>query len=99
MNKVNSLRRKMPLIKTALEKSRMIGDKTYRGKDYMLPKASKFYQRDGNRSQDEFMQSHKSFNRNNVVYESTKIDKHCKIIDQMLNFFENDSRTTAKVIK
>lgn len=58
----------MPLIKIALDKTRKIGEKAYRGKDYLLPKASKFYQRSGDRSQDEFLQSHKSFNRNNVAY-------------------------------
>ena len=67
MIKVNSLRKKVPLIKTALSKVRKIGEKKYRGKDYLVPKASKFHQRN-DRSQDEFMQTHRSYNRNNVTY-------------------------------
>ena len=86
MIKVNSLRKKVPLIKTTLEKVRKIGDKKYKGKDYCLPKASKFY-KCNNKSQEEFMQTHRSYNRNNVGYESVKIDKHTKIIDQIMNFF------------
>ena len=52
MIKINSLRRKVPVIKTALEKVRRIGEKKYRGKDYFVPKASKFFQSNGNKSQD-----------------------------------------------
>jgi hypothetical protein len=97
MIKVNSLRKKVPVIKTALEKVRKIGEKKYKGKDYCLPKASKFCH-GGNRSQEEFMQTHRSYNRNNVTYESLKIDKHVKIIDQIMNFLENDLRTSVRPI-
>lgn len=45
MIKVNSLRKKVPMIKTALDKVRKIGEKKYKGKDYLVPKASKFYAR------------------------------------------------------
>lgn len=41
--------------------------------------------------------SHRSFNRNNVPYESMKIDKHCKMIDQILNFFTSDLKTTKAI--
>jgi len=51
MIKVNSLRKKVPLIKKTLEKVRIIGDKKYQGIDYCLPKASKFY-RCNNKSQE-----------------------------------------------
>ena len=68
MIKVNSLRKKVPMIKTTLEKVRKIGEKKYKGKDYLVPKASKFYQSNDSKSQDEFMQTHRSYNRNNVTY-------------------------------
>ncbi len=81
-----------------MEKVRKIGEKKYKGKEYLVPKASKFYQRSGDKSQDEFMQSHKSYNRNNVTYESIKINKHCKIIDQIMNFFLSESKFISKAI-
>ena len=96
MIKVNSLRKKVPVIKTALKKVRNLGEKKYRGNDYFVPKASKFYQRSGNKSQEEFLQSHRSYNRNNVGYESLKIDKHCKMIDQIMNFIETDTKNSAR---
>ena len=68
MIKVNSLRKKVPVIKKALDKVKKIGEKKYRGKDYLVPKASKFYHRGNNKSQEEFMQTHRSYNRNNVTY-------------------------------
>lgn len=95
MIKVNSLRKKVPIIKHVLSKVARIGEKTYRGKDYCLPKASKFHIHAAQPSQEEFLMSHRSFNRNNVGYESLKIDKHCKIIDQILNFFINDHRPAS----
>ena len=33
------------------------------------------------------MQTHRSYNRNKVGYESIKIDKDCKVIDQIMDFF------------
>lgn len=57
----------MPLIKQVVAKAGRIGHKNYSGQ-YQLLKASKYCQPSGERSQDEFLQSHKSFNRNNVTY-------------------------------
>lgn len=98
MIKVNSLRRKVPMIKINLEKVRKIGDKKYEGKEYFVPKASKFHNYSNDRSQDEFMLTHRSYNRNNVAFESNKIDKQCKIIDQIINFFLSDSKKSGKTI-
>ena len=98
MIKVNSLRKKVPTIKIVMEKVKKIGEKKYKGKDYLVPKASKFYRSNDTKSQDEFLQTHRSYNRNNVVYESIKIDKHCKIIDQIINFFETDIKNMVKPI-
>lgn len=86
MIKVNSLRKSVPLIKQALNKVEKVGERTYRGKDYCLPRASKYHFRTSGKSREECLLSHRSFNRNNVAYESARIDKHCKIIDQILNF-------------
>jgi hypothetical protein len=75
-----------------------IGDKKYEGKEYFVPKASKFHNYSNDRSQDEFMLTHRSYNRNNVAFESNKIDKQCKIIDQIINFFLSDSKKSGKTI-
>lgn len=89
----------MPIIKSAMGKVRLIGQKKYKGKDYLVPKASKFYRRaGGDRSHDEIIQSHKSYNRNNVAFESVKIDKLCKILDQILNFFVCDAKEASRMI-
>lgn len=86
MIKVNSLRKNVPLVKQALTRAEKVGERIYRGKDYCLPRASKYHSRTNGKSREECLLSHRSFNRNNVSYESARIDKHCKIIDQILNF-------------
>jgi hypothetical protein len=95
MIKINPLRKKVPLIKRALIKIDRIGEKTDCCKDYRVPHPSRYYSKTSGRCQEEFLMSHKSFNRNNVPYESMKIDKHCKMIDQILNFFINDHKSNA----
>lgn len=86
MIKVNTLRKSVPLVKQALSRAEKVGKRSYRGKEYCLPRASKYHLRNSDKSREECLLSHRSFNRNNVTYESARIDKHCKIIDQILNF-------------
>ena len=45
------------------------------------------------------MKTHRSYNRNNVGYESTKLDRLAKIIDQIMNFFISDFKTVVKPIQ
>jgi hypothetical protein len=80
MIKVNTLRKKVPMIKNNLEKALKIGDKKFKGLNYFIPKASKFHLYSKERSQDEFVLTHRSFNRSNINHDSNKIDKYCKIL-------------------
>lgn len=68
MIKVNTLRKKVPMIKSNLDKALRIGEKKFRGNNYLIPKASKFHLYSKERSQDEFVLTHRSFNRNNITY-------------------------------
>jgi hypothetical protein len=42
--------------------------------------------------------SHRSSNRNNLSSETLRIDKHCRIIDQILNFFSTEQKNQIKQI-
>lgn len=95
MIKINPLRKKVPLIKRTLVKIDKIGEKIDRCKDYRVTQPSRYYSKTSGRCQEEFLMSHKSFNRNNVPYESMKLDKHCKMIEQILNFFVNDQKSNV----
>lgn len=66
MIKINALRKKVPMIKNNLQRTFKIGEKKFKGNNYIIPKASKFHLNNKERSQDEFMLTHRSFNRSNI---------------------------------
>lgn len=99
MIKVNSLRKKVPMIKRVITRAEKIGERSYLGREYCIPRASKYHSKSNERSREEFLMSHRSFNRNNLPYESQRIDRHCRIIDQLLNFMANEQRNYVREIK
>lgn len=85
--KVGSLRKKVPIIKKAIHKVETIGSKKYSGLHYYVPQASKFRSKGYENRREEVLVSHRSHNRNELSISSIKMNRACKVIDQILNFF------------
>lgn len=50
MIKSNSLRKKVPMIKRVVTRAEKIGERSYLGREYCIPRASKYHNKSNERS-------------------------------------------------
>ena len=51
------------------------------------------------KSYDEVLTCHRSPHRTNIAQESSKIDKYCRVIEQIYNFFNMQSRKDIRTFR